>query len=65
VDRGWNEHVTAKWLDSRASSIRTGIQIQQNNSLKVHLITYALWFILIFLIIICLSSLIERSSEET
>jgi NADH-ubiquinone oxidoreductase chain 5 len=59
VDRGWNEHTSAKIFGSQASTIRTALQSQQISSIKIHLTTYGLWFILVLLtVMICFSSLI-------
>lgn len=59
VDRGWSEFVSIKWITDKFVDSRSYLQNIQNTSLKIHLITFIVWFIAtIFIFIIYSSSLI-------
>jgi hypothetical protein len=63
VDRGWTEYLSVKWIVDKMSNRRNYIQKSQSASLKIHLITFIIWFMFVVLIyLIYLSSLIRAKS---
>lgn len=46
LDRGWVEFITVKWVTSEMSINSVTLQAQQNNYLKLFLLTFLIWFVI-------------------
>nr|QUI76266.1 NADH dehydrogenase subunit 5 [Cloeon dipterum] len=45
VDRGWTEFISIKWMTDKLVNSSSYLQNTQNTSLKIHLITFIVWFV--------------------
>lgn len=57
IDQGWNEYLGAQGLYKTFSNISSFIQILQTNIIKVYIIIFSLWIILLFVLNLYLNSL--------
>lgn len=56
VDRGWTEFTSIKWITDKFTNSRSYLQNIQNTSIKIHVITFIVWFIATMFIFMLYSS---------